>query len=452
MVPHLSHFYPTFGLARLLQEKGLRVVYAGPPSYREMVEEEGFELRPVQYASEFVIRRFSVAVGLFIKTLLDAAFTRNRYREFMKNVWAVENLVQVIKPDIVFVDATLGHYYPCWKEKTVVQLTTRLSPCKSPGIPPLNSLWIPKGRINDLHISNWLWFWHIKTRQAKELLKKIIFISRSDSCFYHRYFQEHGLCWSEVMQRDVCFYDALKDIPLLILTPKELEFSWRETRPHEQYLHLVAKRNQTKQHTAAYQEIRKALLKIKETEGVKLVYVSLGTLSHNNYVQAEQFLKKVALALGGLDGIEVLISTGGIEIEIATTALNLHYLAVVPQLDILPHCDLMITHGGSGTVIEWLEAGVPMVVYPLNNRIDQPGIGARVFHRQWGLRGRISDSVIQIRKKTLKALSAMYKENCQAMQRIVSQKCSNQSRGTLFQRLGILEQDSFESTISIVSL
>ena len=29
LIPHLSHYYPTFGLARCLQSRGFRVVYAG---------------------------------------------------------------------------------------------------------------------------------------------------------------------------------------------------------------------------------------------------------------------------------------------------------------------------------------------------------------------------------------------------------------------------------------
>jgi UDP:flavonoid glycosyltransferase YjiC (YdhE family) len=42
----------------------------------------------------------------------------------------------------------------------------------------------------------------------------------------------------------------------------------------------------------------------------------------------------------------------------------------VPQSLLFPHCDLVITHGGSGTVLSALEQGLPMVMIPI--AADQP--------------------------------------------------------------------------------
>lgn len=42
----------------------------------------------------------------------------------------------------------------------------------------------------------------------------------------------------------------------------------------------------------------------------------------------------------------------------------------VPQADVLAHAQLMVCHGGSGTVLCGLAAGVPMVIVPLF--ADQP--------------------------------------------------------------------------------
>lgn len=445
MVPHISHFYPTFGLARLLQEKGLRIVYAGPPSYRERVEEEGFELRPVQYAREFVIERFSIAIGLFIKTLLDAGFTRNRFREFLQNIWEMENLVKSVNPDVVFVDVTLSHYYNCWEGKTVIQLTTRLSPYRSPGIPPLDSYWVPNGHVIDICFANWSWFWHITMRQIREVFENIIFIGNSDLYFYHWFFRKRGVDWLNTIERNVCFFDGLKKVLLLILVPKELEFSCRTPQKDEHYIHILANRNENKYYTSEYKTLKERLIYQKQN-GIKLVYVSLGTLLYNHYVVAKQFFKKIALALGNLNGIEVMVSTGGIEVGNVTKASNIHYFSMLPQLDLLPHCDLMITHGGSGTVTECLEAGVPMLVYPLNIRIDQPGVGARVFYKHWGLRGKHSDSILQIRNKTLKTLEAPYKNNCKDIQRILHENFSHSVNKDISSLLSIFKGTSSTHT------
>ena len=50
----------------------------------------------------------------------------------------------------------------------------------------------------------------------------------------------------------------------------------------------------------------------------------------------------------------------------------------------LPYCSAVLTHGGHGTVIKALAAGVPLVVAPLGR--DQPDNAARVVHAGAGLR------------------------------------------------------------------
>src|SRR5688500_3252452 len=49
---------------------------------------------------------------------------------------------------------------------------------------------------------------------------------------------------------------------------------------------------------------------------------------------------------------------------------NVHIERYIPQTLLLPHCALVITHGGSGTVMETLSHGLPMAVIPI--AADQP--------------------------------------------------------------------------------
>jgi MGT family glycosyltransferase len=44
---------------------------------------------------------------------------------------------------------------------------------------------------------------------------------------------------------------------------------------------------------------------------------------------------------------------------------NVHIEQYIPQSLILPHCDLMVMHGGSNSLLQALDAGLPMVVVPL---------------------------------------------------------------------------------------
>jgi MGT family glycosyltransferase len=49
---------------------------------------------------------------------------------------------------------------------------------------------------------------------------------------------------------------------------------------------------------------------------------------------------------------------------------NVHIERYVPQSLLFPICDLVVTHGGSGTVLTALDHGLPMVILPIS--ADQP--------------------------------------------------------------------------------
>jgi MGT family glycosyltransferase len=50
--------------------------------------------------------------------------------------------------------------------------------------------------------------------------------------------------------------------------------------------------------------------------------------------------------------------------------LNVHLERYVPQSLLFPFCDLVVTHGGTGTVMAALGHGLPMVILPV--AADQP--------------------------------------------------------------------------------
>ena len=60
----------------------------------------------------------------------------------------------------------------------------------------------------------------------------------------------------------------------------------------------------------------------------------------------------------------------------------MHIERYVPQSLLLPHCDLVVNHGGSGSVIGALAHGLPLVVLPMGadqlpnaQRCEQLGVG-----------------------------------------------------------------------------
>jgi MGT family glycosyltransferase len=76
-------------------------------------------------------------------------------------------------------------------------------------------------------------------------------------------------------------------------------------------------------------------------------------------------------------------------------ASNVLALPVVPQLELLPHMDIVICHAGHNTVCEALANGIPLIVAPI--RDDQPIIAQQVVNTGAGIRlkyGRVKPEEI----------------------------------------------------------
>jgi UDP:flavonoid glycosyltransferase YjiC (YdhE family) len=62
---------------------------------------------------------------------------------------------------------------------------------------------------------------------------------------------------------------------------------------------------------------------------------------------------------------------------------NVTVLPFVPQGEVMPHASLVLCHGGSGTLLEALARGIPVVVVPLF--ADQPANARSVERTGAGL-------------------------------------------------------------------
>jgi len=101
---------------------------------------------------------------------------------------------------------------------------------------------------------------------------------------------------------------------------------------------------------------------IARPSGAPTVYFTLGTVFN---VESGDLFTRV---LAGLRDLPInLIATVGRDIdpaELGPQPSHIHIEQFVPQATILPYCDAVICHGGSGSVIGALAHGLPMVLNP----------------------------------------------------------------------------------------
>ena len=104
-----------------------------------------------------------------------------------------------------------------------------------------------------------------------------------------------------------------------------------------------------------------------------ITYLTLGTIFN---LESGDLFERVLAGLRELPGSVVV--TVGRDLDpgvLGPQPENVHVRRFIPQSLVLPHCDLVVSHAGSGSVIGALTHGLPMVLLPMG--ADQPLNAAR---------------------------------------------------------------------------
>lgn len=111
-----------------------------------------------------------------------------------------------------------------------------------------------------------------------------------------------------------------------------------------------------------------------------LVYLSLGSLGSADVQLMQRLLDTLATA----NDLRVVASLGP-QHELLRVPEGVSGAEYLPQTSILPHAEVVITHGGNNTVTESVHFGCPMVLLPLfwdqydnAQRVHECGMGIRL--------------------------------------------------------------------------
>ncbi len=118
--------------------------------------------------------------------------------------------------------------------------------------------------------------------------------------------------------------------------------------------------------------------KLKNKDNKKIL-VSIGTTFDHDHKKA--FFQKVIDAFKDEDLTVVVVSDPQLFGQWPDNFMVYHQ---VPQLDLLPHLDGVVCHGGHNTVSETLSNGIPLVVIPI--AYDQSHVAGRVVRTEAGER------------------------------------------------------------------
>ncbi|MGM1022857.1 MAG: macrolide family glycosyltransferase [Bacillota bacterium] len=142
----------------------------------------------------------------------------------------------------------------------------------------------------------------------------------------------------------------------------------------------------------------------------KVLYISMGTVLDH----VEDFFNTCIEAFSDFEGIVVIAAGEKADFTKINPAPE-HFIIspYVPQLEVLRHSDVFITHGGMNSVNEGIHFNVPLVVLPQDK--DQPMVAQRLTELQAGYRITKDHINVQSLREAVREVvsNAAYKEGVQ---------------------------------------
>lgn len=118
---------------------------------------------------------------------------------------------------------------------------------------------------------------------------------------------------------------------------------------------------------------------VEQLKDEKVIYISMGTVLD----KTEEFFNLCIDAFSNFDGLVVIAAGEKADLtKLKQAPENFIIAPYVPQLEVLEHSDVFITHGGMNSVNEGIHFNVPLVVMPHDK--DQPMVAQRLSELQAG--------------------------------------------------------------------
>ena len=365
--PFPGHVHPNVAIARALAERGHESAFYTGGSIAASLEAEGLRVFPFRALDE---ARTTAAVQEL--DALSLEWRRARERKAMIRDWflgtvdaQLQDLTGVVnawKPDAIVCDPAM------WGPILVLHETARLplavmsyvAACMLPG---------PEGPILGVPLPKASGTWSRLGRRALRVVERVVAadVRRDAEAIRAR----HGLA---PMGRSVTAYGG--QMPLYIVPTSRLYDRERTDLPPS--VRYVGPCHWDKPADSA----PPAWL-TEMPRDLPVVYVTEGTM-HSK----PAFVLRTALEALAPLAVRVVATTGKhrdpASLNLGAIPANARVERFVPHSQLFPRTDLVLTTGGTGTVLASLEAGIPLVIVP--TAWDQPENAWRVAEAGAGLR------------------------------------------------------------------
>ncbi len=348
----LSHISRLLVVAKMLRERGHEIVFAGggPETKSHFIEEEGFPTVPY----------FQVDPGVLFRRIRAGKIKFIEDDELEKMIRSDLDVYQQTAPDLILADGRFTSPISAGSAKIAHAAIVNVSSTEYRALPYVPFFeWLPK---NLAQPGSWL-----RHKLDRVNLKLEMFLFDNLAGSFKRLSKRYGL------EKTVTATNCLTGNDLTLM-PDIPEYFPTANLP-ENYHYIGPLTWKKKAEFPSWWP--------PETGGRKLIYVSMGTTwIGGSFSALVEMIRRKNLAaiittggqLNGADAEDIKTVQGEIYIE--------DYL---PGAEVMELCDLVVCHGGNGTIYQAMEQGKPVIGIPTipdqdfnMRRVEALGLGIKI--------------------------------------------------------------------------
>jgi UDP:flavonoid glycosyltransferase YjiC (YdhE family) len=388
-----SVVYPALELARRLSARGHRVAFAG--GHEAQANAERLDLRFLQLPPSDLQAFAEGDRGGWVDRLRRLTERRDAAVDAL-NLRAWLDLLHRERPRLVLLNGEMHEEILATMAAGVplALLNTFVATWRQPSLPPPHHLIVPGAGIKGRRaVAPVLWALLDWRKRVRRLTARVTEAGCDRVSVLGHAARRFGVDLQSVADvRQWLIPFTYRDVPVLHLHAREFEFVTDiPTNVHVVGPMVLADRN-----AAADPALDAILDRRRRDPQRRLVLAAFGsTLSAD-----VAFLRRLAGIVETRPGWELVLTLSN---RLSADALGslpdrVHVFNWVPQLRVLDHADVMVTHGGINSIDECVLNGVPALVY-CGFQTDMGGATARLVYHGLGLGGDPRDSTADIRAR-----------------------------------------------------
>lgn len=380
--------YSSLELARRLQTAGHRITYAGPTAVRQLVDHQGLAFLELEPSRLEQFHKDDSTSGWLHRLRLLRQRRSGALRSLTLDGFV--GAVGRLDPDLLLIDGEMHEQIIAISPHGVpiVLLNTFSSIWNLPGLPPPHHGVRPGvGWLGSPVAIQALWLALRWRKRCRALVQAIRRMGCDRQSLLRLLARQSGYDLSrETDAHQWLIPFTYRSLPVLSLHALEFEFPHRPPErvhytgpmmPEARTDHPLTKGSRAKLQVL-FERRRRA------GDQGRLVYAGFGSV----FTTDLDFVRRLIGVVADRPDWDLLISLGEqVEPrELGPLPERVHVFSWVPQLDVLRHCDVVVTHGGINTLDECVLHGVPVLIY-CGHETDMAGNTARAIHHGIGIEG-----------------------------------------------------------------